>query len=110
MFVLLLIHWHIKVVVIVFFSPGNYCAFSVDGRRIFSSPFTFLHPPSKEDIFSVFLGKFYNFCYALPDPEVKQHSVFDSNFHQKLVVVGPVDNRPVTDKLHHFGQETKIKK
>ena len=36
--------------------------------------------------------------------------VEDGAFSHKLDGVGPVDNRPSTDKLHHFVQKKKKRK
>ena len=42
--------------------------------------------------------------------EGEWHTKFKAPYHHKLDGVGPVDNRPSTNKLHHFVEEKKKEK
>ena len=46
----------------------------------------------------------------MPSYKVKSVSECDGSSNNKLDGVGPVDNRPSTDKLHHFVQKKEEEK
>ena len=84
-------------------SPPLYYEAEVRGHNTIDTGQIYLEPH-----FKVIVILYFSFLLKRKEQEDKRETKFD--IMVKLDGVGPVDNRPSTDKLHHFVRKKKIKK